>query len=133
MNVLLFAAKHTESGKRLIDSIRGLDRLELLIDCRNTCELFSHFLTPDPLPEIVVFQATSTAELYNLAPFCFRLEQVFLILILPDAEAETVAFAHQLRPRFIAYQDSDFSEIEAVLNRLDARNGDPGNQAPEVP
>jgi hypothetical protein len=123
MNVLLLAAKYTESGDRLKHSIEALDNLESLTNCRNMGELMHHFQTPDPLPEAVVLQATSKQDLQRLSPYCFRLEQVFFILILPDAEIETVACGHQLRPRFIAYQDSDFSEIEAVLNRLEARHG----------
>ena len=121
MNVLLYTDQHTESGERLSHSIKALDDLETLTNCGSMGDLLRHFQTPDPLPETVVLQATCTKDLQRLAPFRFRLEQVFFILILPDAEADTVACGHQLRPRFIAYQDSDFSEIEAVLKRLQSR------------
>jgi hypothetical protein len=121
MNVLLYAARHTESGERLQHSIASLGNLGRLTDCWNMKELTRLFQTPAPLPEIVVLQAADREDLQRLLPFRFRLEQVFFILILPDAEKETIACGHQLRPRFIAYQDSDFSEIRAVLNRLEAR------------
>ncbi len=121
MNVLLYTDQHTESGERLSHSIKALDDLETLTNCGSMGDLLRHVQTPDPLPETVVLQATCTKDLQRLAPFRFRLEQVFFILILPDAEADTVACGHQLRPRFIAYQDSDFSEIEAVLKRLQSR------------
>jgi hypothetical protein len=121
MNVLLYAARHTESGERLQHSIASLGNLETLTECWNMSELTRLFQTPEPLPEIVVLQAADRQDLQRLLPFRFRLEQVFFILILPDAEGETIACGHQLRPRFIAYQDSDFSEIRAVLNRLESR------------
>jgi hypothetical protein len=121
MNVLLYTDQYTESGERLTHSIKALDNLETLTNCGSMGDLLRHFQTPEPLPETVVLQATRTQDLQRLAPFRFRLEQVFFILILPDAEAETIACGHQLRPRFIAYQDSDFSEIEAVLKRLQSR------------
>lgn len=121
MNVLLYTDQYTESGERLTHSIKALDNLETLTNCGSMGDLLRHFQTPEPLPETVVLQATCTQDLQRLAPFRFRLEQVFFILILPDAETETVACGHQLRPRFIAYQDSDFSEIEAVLKRLQSR------------
>ena len=121
MNVLLYTDQYTESGERLTHSIKALDNLETLTNCGSMGDLLRHFQTPEPLPETVVLQATCTQDLQRLAPFRFRLEQVFFILILPDAEAETVACGHQLRPRFIVYQDSDFSEIEAVLKRLQSR------------
>lgn len=123
MNVLLYAAKHTDIGERLKQSIEALPSLELLIDCRSFPELMRHLQTPEPLPETVVLQAANRQELKNIEPFRFRLEQVFFILVLPNADAATVACGHQLRPRFIVYQDSDFSEISAVLNRLESRHG----------
>lgn len=121
MNVLLYAAKHTESGERLKHSIEAVGSLESLIDCWNLSELVAYFQIPDPLPETVVLQAATNKELRAFEAFRFRLEQVFFILVLPDAQAETIAWGHQLRPRFIVYQDSDFSEVGAVLDRLDAR------------
>jgi len=121
MNVLLYAAKNTETGKRLKQSIETLASLGSLTDCGNISDLFHHLQTPDPLPEAVVLQAASTHELKALESFRFRLEQVFFILVLPDADPETVAWGHQLRPRFIVYQDSEFSEVGAVLERLEAR------------
>jgi len=123
MNVLLYAAKHTEIGERLKQSIERLPSLELLIDCRSFPELMRYLQTPDPLPETVVLQAANRQELKSIESFRFRLEQVFFILVLPDADTETVACGHQLRPRFIVYQDSDFSEVSAVLKRLESRHG----------
>jgi hypothetical protein len=93
-----------------------------MIDCWSMGELIRLFQTPDPLPEAVVVLVADKEDLQRLLPFRFRLEQVFFILILPDAEEETIACGHQLRPRFIAYQDSDFNEIEAVLERLVSRS-----------
>ncbi len=136
MNVLLYTDQHSESGERLKYSIKALDRLDTLTDCGSMGDLLRHLQTPEPLPETVVLQASCIRDLQRLAPFRFRLEQVFFILILPDAEAETVACGHQLRPRFIAYQDSDFSEIEAVLRRLQSRGAglDPSTRvAPVTP
>ena len=127
MNVLLYTDQHSESGDRLKHSIEALDTLGNLTDCASMGDLMRHFQTPEPLPETVVLQVSGTRDLQRLAPFRFRLEQVFFILILPDAEADTVACGHQLRPRFIAYQDSDFSEIEAVLKRLHTRGGGLGS------
>jgi hypothetical protein len=121
MNVLLYAAKQTESGERLKRSIEASASLEALAHCCNMPELLCHLQTPDPLPEIVVLLAANRQDLKIFEAYRFRLEQVFFILVLPAADAETVACGHQLRPRFIAYQDSDFSEVCAVLDRLEAR------------
>lgn len=130
MNVLLYAPKHTASGERLKHSIERLRSVESLTDCWNITELLHHLQTPDPLPEAVVLQAANKHDLRLLESFRFRLEEVFFILVLPDAETETVARGHHLRPRFIAYQDSDFNEVSAVLDRIEARHGGPGFGSP---
>ena len=121
MKVLLYAAKHSASATRLKHSLERTASLESLTDCWNMHQLVEVLQTPDPLPEAVILQAESRQDLQTFASFRFRLDQVFFILILPDADRETVACGHMLRPRFIAYQDSDFSEIAAVLARVEAR------------
>lgn len=121
MNVLLYAAKHTESGSRLKRSIETVPFLESLTDCWNLSELVALFQTPEPLPETVILQAATAHELMTFSAYRSRLEQVFFILVLPDADEETVARGHRLRPRFIVYQDSDFNEVGAVLERFNAR------------
>jgi len=118
MNVLLYTTKNTASGERLKQSIEALNSLESLTDCWNITDLVHELQTPGALPETVILQAANKQELCTLASYRFRLEQVFFILVLPDADAETVAWGHQLRPRFIVYQDSDFSEVGAVLDRI---------------
>lgn len=121
MNVLLYAAKHSATAVRLKHSLERVELLESLTSCPAMAQLVEVLQTPDPLPEIVILQAESRDDLQAFANFRFRLDQVFFILILPDADPETVACGHRLRPRFIAYQDSDFCEIEAVLARVEAR------------
>jgi len=122
MNVLLYTTKNSESGERLKQSIEALNSLETLTDCWNISDLIHELQMPGPLPETVILQAANTQELTTLASFRSRLEQVFFILVLPDADADTVARGHQLRPRFIAYQDSDFSEVGAVLDRIESKH-----------
>lgn len=121
MNVLLYTTKNSESGQRLRQSIEALRSLETLTECWNIVDLIRELQTPGPLPETVVLQAASKEELGTLATFRFRLEQVFFVLVLPDADAATIARAHELRPRFIVYQDSDFSEVGAVLDRIESK------------
>lgn len=123
MNILLYTAKHTESGERLKRSLERIASLQTLSDCGNLSELATYFQTPAPLPETVVLQASNRLDLQTFEAFRVRLEQVFFILVLPDADTATVASGHKLRPRFIVYQDSDFSEVVAVLERLDAKQG----------
>lgn len=122
MNVLFYTAIRTPSSERLKRSINATNSLQTLTDCKDLTELIDFFRTPDPLPHVVVLQVATRQELGTFEVFRLRLEHVFFILVLPDAKEETVARGHLLRPRFIAYEDSDFSEVVAVLNRLGAKN-----------
>jgi len=40
------------------------------------------------------------------------------VLVLPDQERETIAAAHQLRPRFVTTLDGDLEELAAVLKKM---------------
>ena len=54
-------------------------------------------------------------ELLNLAPL---LDQVRVLLILPDAEAPTIALGHRLQPRYLTHISSDFKDVAAVLHKI---------------
>jgi len=45
-------------------------------------------------------------------------QNIRIILLLPNKEPETVAMAHQLRPRFLAGRNSDLAEGPAVLKKM---------------
>jgi hypothetical protein len=122
MNVLFYTARRTPSSERLKRSIKATEALGTLTDCRNLTEFIDFFRAHDPLPHVVILQVATRQELGTFEVFRLRLEHVFFILVLPDAKEETVTRGHRLRPRFIAYEDSDFSEVVAVLNRLGAKN-----------
>ena len=40
------------------------------------------------------------------------------IIIAPDHEAETIALAHQLRPRFLTYLNGDDGDLAAVIGKM---------------
>ena len=95
MNVLLYAAKHSATAVRLKHSLERVELLESLTSCPAMAQLVEVLQTPDPLPEIVILQAESRDDLQAFANFRFRLDHVFFILILPDADPETVACGHR--------------------------------------
>ncbi len=131
MEIFLYTRKNTEIGARLTRSIRAFGSLDSLIECWNFTDLLDCLNDPAPLPETVVFQAETEEELQALHRYRFRLEQVFFVLVLPSAEEQIIAKGHTLRPRFIAYQDSNFCEVCAVLQQLEVKKG--GRGQPSLP
>lgn len=129
MNVLIYTAGDTELGRRLKDTVLSVDSISSLKDCWNFSELNRCFRTPEPLPETVILLAENRKELEAFKAFRPRLDQVFFILVLPDSEDGTIACGHSLRPRYLAYRDGDFQDVQAVLNRMVSKLVDEDNAA----
>ena len=72
--------------------------------------------------EIAVLVAANTREVNALIDMGDVFEDVRIILVLPDAERETIAKGHLLRPRFLTYVDADFTDLAAVLAKMLASN-----------
>lgn len=67
---------------------------------------------------VAVLLAATRQDLLDLKSLWSLLEDKRTILILPDGEAETVAMAHSMRPRFISCGDRDFRDVIAVLEKM---------------
>jgi hypothetical protein len=64
---------------------------------------------------ICICDAIEMVKLSELRPLLLDLR---LLLILPKRDDDTVAWAHQFAPRFIAYADSRISQVAAVLEKM---------------
>lgn len=67
---------------------------------------------------IAVLIVKTGEDLIYLRQIRHLLQDVRIILILPDRKAETVAAGHTLQPRFLGYLDDDTEEIAAVLKKM---------------
>ena len=68
--------------------------------------------------EIVLLTARTKKELKELIGLREFLSDIRVILILPDRDHETISDAHALYPRFITYIDGDYSDLKAVLTKM---------------
>jgi len=68
--------------------------------------------------EIAVLVAGSKEEVNELAGMVEVFEDVRIILVLPDADRETISKGHLLRPRYLTYIDADFTDLAAVLAKM---------------
>ena len=103
----------------------------------------------DAMPEVPFIQYHSTGAVGRVAPVAYNEKAVAVImvagqdelaaltrlkntwdrlktiLVLPDSSQETVSMAHGLRPSYIAFTGSCFTDVVAVLNHiLESANGD---------
>ena len=68
--------------------------------------------------EVAILLAATRQDLQELQALEQMLERLRVILILPDATPQSIAQAHNLRPRYLTNIQSDFQDVAAVLRRI---------------
>jgi hypothetical protein len=86
--------------------------------CRSMEALSQQLSQPIPELLIVVLLTASRQELSEIIMLKDLLLDRRIILVLPDDEPETAFLGHMLRPRFITYRNSDYSDVSIVLGRM---------------
>ncbi len=121
MGVLFYGAD--ENGIRIklyqqLARVVGPGAIEAFLDL----DSFSRRLCFFPsCMSIVVLLAATREDLVALQSIKHLLEDTRILLVLPDADAQTVRMAHELTPRFLTYRDGDFSDLSAVLRKMTGR------------
>lgn len=80
---------------------------------------------------IVILVAADRQELRNLLDLGHLLAKAGVFLIVPEEEAETLALAHCLRPRYLGSLSQALAEMPAVLGKM-IRNHRQGQTSPPV-
>lgn len=71
---------------------------------------------------VAILLLTSRESLSNILSIQYLLRGMDIILLAPDGDPETIAIAHQLRPRFLTYINSNPEELSAVLDKMLKKN-----------
>ena len=118
MRIIYYSAVSEPSCERLRRVIEMNFPRNHVEACR-TIEALSQRLG-QPIPEllIVVLLTASREELSGIIMLRELLLDRRVILVLPDDEPETASQGHMLRPRFITYRSSDYSDVSVVLGRM---------------
>ena len=69
------------------------------------------------IPIAVVF-ASNRQDLIKLQGIRELISDMRIIMILPDAEEESVKMGHSFYPRYISFTDSTFEDVAAVLQKI---------------
>ena len=122
MNIILYLSKkETEAGARLINKISSnfyYENIEVFDHMDNFKKRIHSF--PRKIDVAVILTVDST-QLSDILEIKEALEDMEIILILPDQDKDTVSKGMTLYPRFLAYTDSDFDDVSAVLGKLGSR------------
>jgi hypothetical protein len=118
MRILLYAKaieQSTERLKNLITTHFPENKLEI----HQSIESLSQRLR-QPLedPKIAILLTNSRVDLMDILSIQHLFRDTPITLFTPDNERETIALAHQLRPRFLCDTQSDFEVISGVLKKM---------------
>jgi len=104
------------------------DQLQKLVEARIPGEKLEVYHSIDKLSQrfkqpfddlgVAVLMAANHEELMNIFSIRDLLRGLRIILVIPDQKEETVALAHQLRPRLLTYINDDLSTITTVLAKM---------------
>ncbi len=116
--VILYARVMEGAGERLFQLIQGMTPVQDT-EIYDSIDRFSQRLRqPTGDLTIAVIVANSKEDLLNLLFIRNLLQDIRIILVLPDREKDTIEKGHRLYPRFMSYLDSNLEEVAAVLNNV---------------
>ncbi len=118
MKVLLYTAGDKTDEMRLGKEVASLIPRKNLEVYRTMEELKQRLHKPTHNLLLALLFAATTMELTQMVSIKHLLWDVRIILILPDRGIQTAKEGHILRPRFLSYTDSDFSDVRAVIEKM---------------
>jgi hypothetical protein len=121
MDVVCYAADPEGPGQRVTALLESVIPREHLLICQTIADLTHSLLQPTQGVRAAVLLAHDLDQLHGLLTLRSLLQDMRVILILPDRDASTVAQGHTLRPRLLTYVDVDFTPlVGAVLQKISA-------------
>jgi hypothetical protein len=118
MNVFFYSLEYKEKEKnihQIMEQLLPSDQIEIYRSIKDLVQKLKKPLKEKP---IVVVLINQREELLDMTSIRDQLYQVYLILILPDAEKETISLCHNLRPNYLTYAYRDIDELKAVLIKI---------------
>ena len=103
-------------------------KLNQSVDDKDLCIFRSIDALKDRLEEfleeksILIFRPTNSNELHKMQEIRNLPLDIEMILILPDDDLETLQNAHSLRPRYIAYDNSDYENVVSVARKISRKS-----------
>ena len=125
MKVLVYAAEAERSAHLFQCMIEVIETqaMEGGVETYWTMSSFARMLRqPKSDVAVAVLLAATKEELSEILSIKDLMLNLRIILILGDAEEDTIAKGHKLRPRFLTYSDSDSADVAAVLSKMLGNN-----------
>jgi len=118
MDLIIFSPKKDEAGKQLQEVLSGSGLKAQTTVCPTFTSLVGELGRPAYDQRTAVLLAATRKDFNDILKIPDLLNDIHIILIIPDRDKQTIAQAHALRPRFLSYTDSDFQNVAAVLEKM---------------
>jgi len=118
MKIIVYAKEGNVKGEFLKELIDGIVPQTNMEAYTTISDLSSRLHAPQLEFNIVVLIAAGKEDLENILAIKPLLDNVRLILVLPDRQSETIRMGHSLHPRYLSFNDSPASDVVSVLTKM---------------
>jgi hypothetical protein len=66
----------------------------------------------------MVLAAVSKKELRKMQAFRDMLTEIYIILVIPDRQENTIKLAYLLKPRFLSTFEDDFTDLNQIVAKM---------------
>jgi hypothetical protein len=116
--ILFYAAERD----RVVTTLEGIMAQRMpqrhLVHCRSLALLEKRLRRPHHKVEILLLYVADAIEIRHLSAMRPLLVDIRLVIVLPDRNADIIAWAHKLSPRFIAYADDGLEQAGGVVEKM---------------
>ena len=99
-------------------TIEGMLPNQTMETCKSVMDLSMKLRSVKHDRAIVVLLVSDGNDFDDILANKSLLNDMRILLILPDRRDEMVAMGHSLHPRFLSFIDSNFHEVAAVLEKM---------------
>jgi hypothetical protein len=118
MAVIFYLPAYEERGEELLNRMMVELPQQEVETYRCFPDLRWRLQCPFPDIRVAVLLCMSQADLQEIFSLGEFLQDLKIILVLPDDDTETIIKAHNLRPRYLSWLDNNFFDIVTVLKRM---------------
>lgn len=118
MDIFLYSTVSKEGRRKLDELLKTVFPKKKIEVYQNFDELSRRTKHPGQGGSIGILAPGTRQELLEFLARHDLFRDLRTIVIAPDHEAETIALAHQLRPRFLTYLNGDDGDLAAVISKM---------------
>jgi hypothetical protein len=118
IKVILYSQGEHCSGDRYKEMITELVPEENVETYGTISDLSSRLHMPQRECNIAVLLAADKKDLERILAIRSLLDNIRIILVLPDREPDSIKTGHSLHPRYLSFKDSPIDDVKSVLARM---------------